>query len=92
MGTMYSAGLEAAIQACTSMSRAPVTCVVFLSDGKPNDLHHNARREEPAIVLLRKLSAQLGDSLQFHTIGFGPDEFIWLKKMAAMVPGGRFWE
>jgi hypothetical protein len=26
----------------------------------------------------------------FHTIGFGPDSFVWLRKMAAAVPGGQF--
>ncbi len=26
----------------------------------------------------------------FHTVGFGPDSFVWLRKMAAAVPGGQF--
>jgi hypothetical protein len=44
----------------------------------------------PNILLLLQRRCLPGKLAHFHTIGFGPDSFLWLRKMAAAVPGGQF--
>ncbi|KAF5831932.1 hypothetical protein DUNSADRAFT_12365 [Dunaliella salina] len=86
--TNYLAGLDAALRMC-SQQRFDVTTIVFLSDGRPGDLNFNSRNEGELMELMDDFQ-HLPGQLKFHTIGFGPDTFVWLRKMAAACVDGRF--
>ncbi|KAF5833713.1 hypothetical protein DUNSADRAFT_9911 [Dunaliella salina] len=88
-GTKYLKGLNAALSMYHSMqNHADAQSVVFLSDGRPGDLDLNNRKEEELLTTMDQLQeAVLPGKLQFHSIGFGNNDFVWLRKMAACVSG-----
>ena len=82
-GTQYGPALRE-VQRLTRAVRADAHWVVFLSDGRPGD--HVGK------AVMQRLYDGLRDRLRLHAVGIGPEDFGFLRELAAVVPGSVFHE